>query len=98
MAITKEELQKRVDKLLPRCHGYAQVFDSSYPDCLVTHIEVGTSAYLDVNESLSRVPGRMILAFEDIKVLIDHSIAMIRENEKECLVILESETETIQGE
>lgn len=79
MPITKKSLQECVDKLLP--YGYAQVFGSSYPDCFVTRIEVGTSAYLDVNrESLSHMPDRMIAALEQIKVLVDHSIAVIREN------------------
>jgi len=78
MAITKKALQEYVDKLLPGM--YAQVFATSYPNCLVTHIEVSTSAYLDINESLSHMPDRAIVALEGIKTLVECSIATIREN------------------
>jgi Sec7-like guanine-nucleotide exchange factor len=80
MPITKEALQECVDKLL--LNEFVRVDQSSvYPDCLVAHIEVKAAAYLDANrESLSHMPDRMIAALEQIKVLVDHSIATIREN------------------
>ena len=79
MTVTRKALQECVDKLLP--NGHAVVF-SSIKDLNGWDVCMGinTTAYLRSDESLSHMPDRVIAALEDVKKLVEYSIATIREN------------------